>query len=62
MICWTELGTEQTEALQSLISTCKLHGVEPYAYLTGVLLRINTHPASQIMDLTPRRSVIAFIL
>ena len=54
LFCWTELGAEQTGVLQSLISTCKLHGVDPYVYLTDVLLRINTHPASQVIDLTPR--------
>jgi hypothetical protein len=31
-----------------------LHGIEVYTYLTDVLLRINTHPASQVADLTPR--------
>jgi transposase len=54
MFCWTELGAEQTGVLQSLISTCKLHGVDPYAYLTDVLLRVNTHPASRVIELTPR--------
>ena len=54
MFCWTELGAEHVGIIQSLISTCKLQGINPYTYLTDVLLRISTHPASQVSDLTPR--------
>jgi transposase len=54
MFCWTELGAEHVGIIQSLISTCKLHGIAPYTYLTDVLLRISDHPASQVADLTPR--------
>jgi len=36
------------------IATCRLHDINPYTYLTDVLLRINVHPASQVADLTPR--------
>lgn len=54
LFCWTELGAEHVGIIQSLITTCKLHGVHPYTYLTDVLLRINHHPASQVLDLTPR--------
>jgi transposase len=38
-----------------LIATCDLHDVDPLAYLRDVLLRIDTHPASQIDDLLPHR-------
>ncbi|WP_347329433.1 transposase domain-containing protein, partial [Marinimicrobium locisalis] len=37
-----------------LISTCKLHGINTYTYLTDVLLRISEHPASRVEELTPR--------
>jgi transposase len=40
--------------IQSLISTCKLHGIHPYTYLIDVLLRISFHPASKVEELTPR--------
>jgi transposase len=40
--------------IQSLISTCKLHKINPCVYLTDVLQRISTHPANQVIDLTPR--------
>lgn len=54
LFCWTEIGAEHVGIIQSLISTCKLHDVNPYTYLTDVLLRISEHPASQVADLTPR--------
>lgn len=54
LFCWTELGAEHVGLIQSLISTCKLQGINPYTYLTDVLQRISAHPASQIDSLTPR--------
>ena len=54
LFCWTELGAEQVGIIQSLISTCKLHDINPYVYLTDVLQRIAIHPNSQIEQLTPR--------
>jgi transposase len=41
--------------LYSLIATCDLHDVDPLGYLRDVLLRIDTHPATQIDDLLPHR-------
>ena len=40
--------------IQSLITTCKLHDINPYTYLVDVLQRISQHPASKVADLTPR--------
>jgi hypothetical protein len=54
MFCWTELGAEHLGIIQSLIATCKLHGLTPYTYLVDVLQRISRHPASDVADLTPR--------
>ena len=54
LFCWTELGAEHVGVIQSLITTCKLHDVNPYTYLTDVLLRVGDHPASQVHELTPR--------
>ena len=54
MFCWTELGAEHLGIIQSLITTCKLHGLNPYTYLVDVLQRISQHPASDVVDLTPR--------
>jgi len=54
LFCWTEIGAERVAAIQSLLVACKLHGVNPYTYLVDVLQRISEHPASQVVDLTPR--------
>ena len=40
--------------LQSLVQTCKLHQVNPQEYLTDVLIRIQTHPQSEIESLHPK--------
>ena len=54
LFCWTEIGAERVAVIQSLLVSCKLQGVNPYTYLVDVLQRISEHPASQVVDLTPR--------
>lgn len=54
LFCWTEVGAVKVGIIQSLISTCVLHGVDPYTYLVDVLQRVAIHPQSQVADLTPR--------
>ena len=52
--CWTELGAKHVGILQSLLTTCRLHNVDPYDYLVDVLQRIDQHPAASVDQLTPR--------
>ena len=52
--CWTELGAKHVGIVQSLIVTCRLHQIDPYAYLVDVLQRVGQHPAAQVQQLTPR--------
>ncbi len=54
IFCWTELGAKQVGIIQSLLVTCRLHGIDPYTYLVDVLQRVGQHPASRIAELTPR--------
>ena len=54
LFCWTEVGAEYVGHIQSLLITCKLHGVDPYTYLVDVLQRIDSHPAKDVHLLTPR--------
>jgi len=54
LFCWTELGAKHVGIIQSLLVTCRLHGVHPYTYLVDVLQRISQHPAKQVIELTPR--------
>ena len=58
--CWTELGAKQVGIVQSLIVTCRLHGVDVYTYLVDVLQRIGQHPASRVAELTPRQWKLHF--
>ena len=51
MFCWTEIGAECVGIFQSLISTCRLQGVDPYTYLVDVLQRVEDHPASDVAAL-----------
>ena len=39
--------------IYSLIGTCRLLGVEPFAYLRDVLSQIADHPIKRIAELTP---------
>lgn len=54
LFAWTEIGAERIGLIQSLLVTCRLQGIDPYAYLVDVLQRVGEHPASQVLDLTPR--------
>ena len=54
LFCWTELGAVRVGQIQSLITTCVLHDLDPYVYLVDVLQRIQTHPQSRVAELTPR--------
>jgi transposase len=54
LFCWTELGAQHVGIVQSLIVTCRLHGIDPYTYLVDVLQRVGEHPASRVAELTPR--------
>jgi transposase len=40
--------------LMTLVGTCKLNGVDPFAYLRDVLVRRHSTPSERIYDLTPR--------
>ena len=47
-------GAQNWAMLASLIETCKLHGVNPEAYLADVLTRlVNNWPNSRLAELTP---------
>ncbi len=54
LFSWTELGAKHIGIVQSLLVTCRLHGVDPYDYLVDVLQRVGQHPVSQVAQLTPR--------
>jgi transposase len=55
LFCWTEVGAKYVGIVQSLITTCRLHDLDPYTYLVDVLQRVGQHPASRVAELTPRQ-------
>jgi len=54
MFCWTEVGAHHVGIIQSLITSCRLQGIDPYTYLVDVLQRVSVHPAKKVEELTPR--------
>jgi transposase len=54
LFCWTEVGAKHAGIVQSLIATCRLHGIDPYTYFVDVLQRVGQHPAARVAELTPR--------
>jgi hypothetical protein len=55
LFCWTEVGAEYVGRIQSLLVTCRLHGINPYTYFVDVLQRISITKAADVADLTPIR-------
>lgn len=47
-------AAQRSGMLYSLMGTCKMHGVEPYAWLKSVLGKIATHPINRINELLPQ--------
>ena len=54
LFCWTEVGAEYVGKIQSLLVTCRLHGIDPYTYFVDVLQRVSVTKALDVADLTPR--------
>jgi transposase len=61
LFCWTEVGAQRVDIIQSLLTTCRLHNVDPHIYLTDVLQRVALHPASRVEELTPRAWKTMFV-
>ncbi len=51
----SERGGEAAAILYSVIGSCRLADVDRWEYLSDVLVRVATHPASRIADLVPAR-------
>ena len=50
----SDVGAERWATLCSLIETCKMHDVEPYAYLRHVLQRmVDGYPVNRLDELLP---------
>lgn len=49
----SDSGGRRAAAIYTLIETCKLNGVNAYAWLADVLARINDHPMQRLDELLP---------
>jgi transposase len=46
-------GARRAANIYSLVASCKLNGIDPFAYFRDVLSRISTHPMDRIDELLP---------
>ena len=53
MFAGSEAGAERAAIIYSLVASCKLNGLDPFAYFRDVLEKVTTTPASKINELLP---------
>lgn len=49
----SDAGGKRAAIVYSLVTTCKIHGIDPFAYFRDVLERLPSHPINQIQELLP---------
>jgi transposase len=54
MFAGSENGARNAAILFSLVVSCKLAGVDPFAYFRDILTRLPNHPADRVEELIPR--------
>ncbi len=54
MFAGSDAGGQWAAIIYSLVASCKLCKVDPFAYLRDVIERVSTHPGKHITALTPR--------
>ena len=47
-------AAERAAIHYTLAASCRLHGIDPFAWFLDVLLRVATHPADRMIELSPR--------
>lgn len=55
----SELAGQRAATIMSLAQSARMHGHDPWAYLTDVLTRLPTHPNRRIDELLPHRWISA---
>ena len=50
-----EMAGERNAVVYTLIANCRMHGIEPLAYLKDVLTRLPSTTNQQVAELTPRQ-------
>ncbi len=54
MFAGSDAGGQRAAIIYSLVASCKLCQIDPFAYLRDVIERVSTQPAKHIAALTPR--------
>ena len=49
----SEGGAHAAATMFTLVGSCMLQGIDPWAYLADVLTRLGDHPVSKVHELTP---------
>ena len=49
----SEGGAKAAATMFTLVGSCAMQGIDPWAYLADVLSRINDHPVNRVDELTP---------
>ena len=55
LFCSSEVGADHVAIIQTLLATCRAHGIHPFHYLVDVLQRVAIQPAARVHELTPRQ-------
>ncbi len=53
LFCASDAGAEDNATVVSLIASCKMHDIEPWAYLKDLLSILPAWPASRVLELAP---------
>jgi len=54
LFCWIEVGAKYVAVIQSLITSCKTAGVNPFDYFCYILPRLDSVKMSEVNSLLPR--------
>jgi transposase len=55
LFCGSDSGGRTAATLISVCSSCVRHGIDPWAYMRDLLVRVSVEPASRIRELLPDR-------
>jgi len=54
LFCGSDAGVEWNTTLVSLIASCRMHGIEPWAYLRDVLSLLPGWKKDRVLELAPK--------
>jgi transposase len=54
LFCGSDEGAHWNSVAVSLIASCQLHGIEPWAYLRDVLTLLPAWPVNRVLELSPK--------